>query len=113
MSNQILNSLIQPETSDTLYYASSSLDYILESINELNLAEVSSEAQQGLCSLLQCVSQAVSFEAYRTGSSDEAPKFHESLNSLEKGFIKTLCKHLNRDESSDSGPVAPPNAPKH
>ena len=113
MSNQILNPLIQPETSDTLYYASSSLAYIWESMNELNLAEVSSDAQQGLCSLLQCVSQAVDFEAYRSDSSDETPKLHESLTSLEKGVIKDLCKHLKRGEVSDKGPVAPSSASKH
>lgn len=105
MSNQILNPLIQPQTSDTLDYASSSLDYIWESINELQLAELSKDAQQGLCSLMQCISQAVDFEAYRANSDSDSPQLHDALNPLEKELIANLCKHIKKGGSSDSGPA--------
>jgi len=112
MSNQILNPLIQSETSDTLYYASSSLAYIWESINDLQLGEVSQDAQQGLCSLIQCVSQALDFEAYRVDSDNDSPKLHDALNPLEKELIKGLCKHIKNGDAGNNGPTVLPSPSK-
>lgn len=95
MSNQLLNPLIQFETSDTLYFASSALAFLSESINELSLAEVSDEAQQGLCSLMQCICQALDFEAYRNTSTDESDQLHEALSPLERELVLSLCRHFH------------------
>lgn len=107
MSNKIVNPLIQYHTSDTLNYASEAMVYLWESMNELEFTEVSFEAQQGLCSLIQCVCQAINYEAGRTHNEEiggdealvdsEKVSLHTQLSPFERELVVKLYEGLRKE----------------
>lgn len=99
MSNQLLNPIIQNHPHDTLSYCSNCLNYLQESINTLELAETSDEAQRGLFWLLACVNQAIDFEANRAFNSDEPSYLSRSPTSFERGVFIAACEQISRKDA--------------
>lgn len=83
MSNILLNSLVKSTTTDTLNLAHKSLSFVQESINQLELEELSDSAQQGLCWIIEHINQALIFEADRSRPTGEKLTPERYLGSFE------------------------------
>lgn len=93
MPNQIVNPLVHHHSAETLINAADALAYLSESVTKLELSETSFAAQQGLSTLINCVTQAVNYEARRL--LDEEEEAHSSeLKSNLGSFLAPLEKEL-------------------
>ena len=104
MPNQIVNPLVHHHSAETLINAADALAYLSESVTKLELSETSFAAQQGLSTLINCVTQAVNYEARRLLDEEEAhssePKSNlgSFLAPLEKELIIELFEQLKTND---------------
>lgn len=108
MSNQVINPIIQHFSEDTLHSICDCLAYLSESGRPEVREDLSFQAKEGLQTILDCVKQAVKFEAERVKTVQKAPRFND-LSSFETSLFKRAYQDLEEGDSSLIAFVKPPS----
>ncbi len=108
MSNQVINPIIQHFSEDTLRSSCDCLAYMGETMRPDLIAEISSQAKEGFQFFIDCVKQAVQFEADRAKIEEGSPRF-DDLSAFETDLLRQAHKDLSKREESErreGGPIA-------
>ncbi len=111
MSNQVINPIIQHFSEDTLRSSCDCLAYMGETMRPDLISEISAQAKEGFQFFIDCVKQAVQFEADRAKIEENSPRF-DDLSAFEADVFRQAHKdHSERErreerENRDGGPIA-------